>query len=97
MEHCKISKLSNDWTVSKFVKKKIWAEVNHLSDGQCFVNKNLRFKSSMLSSYLLFICGYSDTCIAGTIKGTINRRTGANNHIDQKNVVPKKMHDLGHG
>ena len=51
----------------------------------------------MLSSYLLFICGYSDICIAGTIKGTINRRAGANNHIDQKNVVPKKMHDLGHG
>ena len=51
----------------------------------------------MLSSYLLFICGYSDTCIAGTIKGTINRMAGANNHIDQKNVVPKKMHDLSHG
>ena len=40
----------------------------------------------MLSSYFLLICGYSDAYIAGTIKGTINRRTGAINHIVQKNV-----------
>ena len=32
----------------------------------------------MLRSYF---CDYSDAYIAGTIKRTINRRTGANNHI----------------
>ena len=51
MEHCKISKLSNDSTVSTFVTKK-WVEVNDLSSGQYFVNENIRFKTSMLTSYL---------------------------------------------
>ena len=39
MEHYKISKLLNDSTVSKFVTKK-WIEVNDLSSGQYYVNKN---------------------------------------------------------
>ena len=49
MEHYKISQLLNDSKVSKFVTKK-WVEVNDLSSGQCSVNKNIRFKTSMLRS-----------------------------------------------
>ena len=58
MEHYKISKLLNDSTVSKFVTKK-WVEVNDLSGGQYSVNKNRRFKTSMLRSDL---CNYSCCC-----------------------------------
>ena len=43
MEHYKISKLLNDSTVSKFVKK--WIEINDLSSGQYSVNKYIRFKT----------------------------------------------------
>ena len=38
MEHYKISKLSNDSTVSKFVTRK-WIKVNDLSSGQYSVKK----------------------------------------------------------
>ena len=51
MEHYKISKILNDSTVSKFVTKK-WFEVNDLSSGRYSVNKNIRFKTSMLRSDL---------------------------------------------
>ena len=51
MEHYKISTLLKDSTVSKFVTKK-WIEVNDLSSGQYSVNKNIRFKTSMLRSDL---------------------------------------------
>ena len=51
MEHYKISKILNDSTVSKFVTKK-WFEVNDLSSGHYSVNKNIRFKTSMLRSDL---------------------------------------------
>ena len=54
MEHYKISKLSNDSSLSKFVEKK-WIEVNDLSSGQFSVNKNLRFKTLMLRSDLMTI------------------------------------------
>ena len=56
MEHHKISKLLNDSTISKFVKMK-WVEVNDLSNGQCFVNKNITFKTLTLGSnqYVLMI------------------------------------------
>ena len=56
MEHCKISKLLNYLTLSKFVTKK-WIEVNDLSSGQYSVNKKIRFETSMLRSDL---CDYSD-------------------------------------
>ena len=49
MEHHKISKLLNDPTVSKFVTKK-WIKVYDLSSRQYSVNKNVRFKTSMLRS-----------------------------------------------
>ena len=65
MEHCKISKLLNDSTVSKFVTKE-WVEVNDLSSGRYSVNKNKRF-TSMLKSDL---CEYSDAYIV--VKGTID-------------------------
>ena len=65
MEHYKISKLFNDSTVSKFLTKK-WIKVNYLSSGQYSVNKNIRFKTSMLTSDL---CDYSDTYIV--MKGMI--------------------------
>ena len=55
MEHYKISTLLNDSTVSKFVTKK-WVEVNNLSSGQYAVNKNIRFKTSLLRSYLCRYC-----------------------------------------
>ena len=59
MEHCKISKLLNNSTVSKFVTKK-WAKVNDSSSGQYSVNKNVRFKTSMLR---LALCDYSNAYI----------------------------------
>ena len=65
MEHFKILKLLNDSTVSKFVTKK-WIEGNDLSSGQYSVNKNVRFKASMLRSDL---CDYSDAHIV--VKGRI--------------------------
>ena len=65
MKHYKISKLLNNSTVSKFVKKK-WVEVNGLSSGQYYVNKNISFKTSMSRSDL---CDYSDVYIF--VKGTI--------------------------
>ena len=38
---------------------KIWIEVNDLSSGQCYVNKNLRFKTLLLRSELRdYIDGY---------------------------------------
>ena len=49
MEHYKTSKLLNDSTVSKLVTKK-WVKVNELSSGQYLLNKNRRFKTSMLRS-----------------------------------------------
>ena len=54
MEHCKKSKLLNDSTVSKFVTKKL-IERNDLSCGQYSVNKNIRFKTSMVRSIYVTI------------------------------------------
>ena len=76
MEHYKISKLLNDSTISKFVTKK-WVEMNDLSSGQYSVNKNIRFKTSMLRSDL---CDYSDAYIV--VKGIVNVKATANTDID---------------
>ena len=85
MEHYKISTLLNNSTISKFVTKK-WIEINDLSSGQYFVNKNVRFKTSMLRSDL---CVYSDACIV--VKGTIDLLVAAANENDkaEKNVAFK--------
>ena len=56
MEHYIVSNLLNDSTVPKFVTKK-WIRVNDLSSGQYSINKNIRFKTSMLRSHL---CDYND-------------------------------------
>ena len=52
---------------------KKWVEVNDSSSGQYSVDKNIRFKTSMLRSDL---CGYSDAHIV--VKGRISV-TGTNN------------------
>ena len=65
MENYKISKLLNNLTVSKFLTKKL-IKVNNFSSAQYSVNKNIRFKTSMLWSDL---CDYSDAYIV--VKGKI--------------------------
>ena len=75
MEHYKISKLSKNSTVWKFVTNK-WIKVNDLSSGQYFVDKNMKFKTSMLRSDL---CDYSDAYIVVkwriTVKGDNDDKT----------------------
>ena len=79
MEHHKISRLLNDLTVSKFVTRK-WIKVNDLSDGQYSVNKNIRFKTTMLRSNF---CNYSDVYIV--VKGKITVKDNDNaNRINKK-------------
>ena len=51
MEHCKTSKLLNDSIKLKFVTRK-WIEVNDLSVGKYFINKNKRFKTPVVRSDL---------------------------------------------
>ena len=75
MRNYKISKLLNDSTVSKFVTKK-WIEVNDLSSDQYSVNKNIRFRASMLKSDLF---DYSDAYIVA--KGRIG--VGGNNDVSE--------------
>ena len=80
MEHYKISKLLNDSTVSKFATKKR-IEINDLSNDKHSVNKNLRLKTSVLSSD---ICEYSDAYIV--VKVSINLLAAA---AAEKNVAFK--------
>ena len=77
MEHSKISELLNDSTVSKIVTKK-WVERNNLSSDQYSVNTNIRFKTTLLRSYL---CDYSDTYFI--VKGTIDLLAAAANEMDK--------------
>ena len=87
MEHYKISKLLNDSAASKFVIKRS-IEVNDLSSGQYSVNKNIRFKTSMLRSNL---CAYSDAYIVG--KGTVDLLAAAANENDNaEKDVPLILH-----
>ena len=87
MEHYIISKLLNDSSVSKFVTKK-WIKINDLSSDQYSVNKNLRFKTSILRSGL---CEYSDAHVV--VKGTTDLlpAAAAANESDktEKNVAFK--------
>ena len=74
MEYYKISKLSDDSSVSMFVTRK-WNEVNDLSGSQYSVNKNIRFVTPILRSDL---CDYCDAYIV--VKGeTIVEGNNANN------------------
>ena len=54
IEHQKKSILLNDSTFSQFVIRK-WIEVNDLSGGQYYINKNIRLQTTMLRSNL---CDY---------------------------------------
>ena len=81
MEHYKISELLSDSTVSKFVTK-TWIEINDLSNGQDSVNKNIRFKTSILRSDLR---DYSDVYIV--VKGTIDLLATAVNEDDKVQKV----------
>ena len=83
MKHYKIYKLLNNSAVSKFATKK-WVEVSDSTSNQCSVNKNIRFRTSILRSDL---CDYSDAHIL--VKGLVNVRATANTDIDQKDVVFK--------
>ena len=85
MELYKISKLLHNSIISKYVTKK-WVKLNDLSSGQYSVNKNIRFKTSMLKSDL---CHYSDLYII--VKGTIDVLAAAANENDkaQKNIAFK--------
>ena len=57
-----------------------WIEVKDLSNGQYSVNKNIRFKTSMVR---LDLCDYSDEYIV--VKGSITvERDGNNKKIDKK-------------
>ena len=90
MERYKISKLLNYSTLSKFVTKK-WVEVNDLSSGQYSINKNIRFKTSMLISDL---CDFSDAYIV--VKGRINVRATEYTDIGPHDSAFKIMLHLDH-
>ena len=83
MEHYKISKLLRDST--ELTKK--WIETNDLSSGQYSVNKNLRFKISVLRTNLR---DYSDAYIL--VKGTIDLLAAAaneNHEAQEKSYIQK--------
>ena len=88
MEHYKISKLLKDSTVLNFVTKK-QIEENDLSGGQYSVNKNVRFKTSMLR---LDLCYYSTAYIVvkGRISVTgIHDASRKNKKLTLKNNTPQ--------
>ena len=87
MEHYKISKLSNDSTVSKFLTKK-WVEVNDLSNGQCYMNKNIRCKTSMLKSDL---CDYSDAYIVVNGRISVTGTDNANRRNKKLTFAPFRL------
>ena len=85
MEYYKTSKLLDDSSVSKSVKRK-WIGVNDLSGGKYSVNKNRRFKAPVLRSDL---CDYSDAYIVvkerisvASAENTNRRNTGELNAED---------------
>ena len=61
-------------------------EVNDLSSSQYYVNKNIRFKTSMLRSDF---CDYSDAYIV--VKERINAKATANSDIEEEDVVFKTL------
>ena len=94
MEYYKISKLSDDSSVSMFVTRK-WNEVNDLSGSQYSVNKNIRFVTPILRSDL---CDYCDAYIVvkgeTTVEGNNanNRKTKTltfknNGYVYQKSMM----------
>ena len=90
MEQDKLSKLLNDLTLSKFAKGK-WIELNALSGGQYFVNRNKRFKTLLLRSDL---CDYNDKYIVVTWRITFEGTNNANKR--NKNLPSRIMLHLVH-
>ena len=89
MEHCKISKILNDSTVSKFVTAK-WIEANDLSNGQYSIYKNISFKTPML---ILDLCEYSGAYIVVRLKITVAETNNGNKRSKKltfKNNTPFK-------
>ena len=87
MDHYKISKLLHSSVVSKFVTKK-WIDVNDLSSGQYPVDKNTRFKTSLLRS-VLFDYGDAYIVVKGaiTVEGT-NDANKRNRKLTFRNNAP---------
>ena len=81
MELYKISKLLHNSTISKFVTKK-WVKLNDLSSGQYSVNKNIRFKTSMLKSDSYH---YSD--LYTIVKGKIDVLAAANENDKAQKIL----------
>ena len=77
MEHHKVSKLLNNWTVLKFVVRE-WIEVNSFLSDQYSVIKNMRFKNLMLR---LDFCNFSDAYII--VKGAVDLVTAAANEVNK--------------
>ena len=69
----------------RFLTKK-WIEVYGQSDGSYNINKQIRFKKSMLRSDL---CNYNDACIV--VKGTVTVQKENNRAIDgyERNLILK--------
>ena len=86
MEHYKISRLLNDSTVPKFVKK--WIEVNNLFSGQYSVNKNILFKTWRWSSN---ICGYSDAHFVVKRRISTNNAKKRNKRLTFRNKTPCRL------
>ena len=82
MEHCKLFKLLNDSTVSKFATK-YWMEIADLSGDQYSVNKYIRFETAMLRSDL-----FDNSDVYILVKGTTDPLAAAANEDDkaEKNV-----------
>ena len=82
MEHYKISKISKHSTVSKYEIRKC-SEVNDLSGGQYFVNKNIRFKPPMLR---LDLCDYMDAYIVVKERIVVEGTSNANKRNKRSNL-----------
>ena len=86
MEYQKIIELIDTTSdVPRFITNK-WIEVHDQSEGSCNINKEIRFKTSMLRSY---ICDYFDAYIV--IKETITVKLEKDRVIDgyNRNLILK--------
>ena len=85
MDYQKITKLLGNIfdKLPRFITKK-WIEVSDQSGGAYNINKQIRFKTSVLRSDL---CDYNDAYIVvkGSVKGTVSAKIGDNNIRDKKN------------
>ena len=83
MEYQKITNLLGNMSdkVPSFITK-IWIEVHDQSGETYNTNKQIRFKTSMLRSYLR---NFSDAYIVVKGKITVSATDGANNIRDKKN------------